>query len=675
MFWPFSVNEPFLAAGPALTGAGSKNRILPDAYPMTLLAIIVLFGSASLLVRQRFRLRADESVLYGGLLAFLEIILFMQALGLMSRLKPEPAWIATGTCAAINITAALWRCPFRPLRKPWLPPLLMRPVLLIVFVTAGLRFLLAWMLPPESWDGLGYHLPFVVRWVQQGNLDLTGFPGAQRYFAWNGELASTWLALLGGNLAWAKLFQILTLPMLTSVGSVLGRRLAGLRWAWPCAVAIAGIPVVLIQSGFSYVDVLYAAFWLTAAAAAVALAQTGHGRYFWAFAGACGLALGTKSTIYFLAPLILPLAFALWKQRRKYKPAWHSLILGLVLIVLAGAGSYIRNVMVTGNPIFPFGFSVAGIPLFKGILSSGDMPASIEHWFVPASWAWIVYPFWEKIRDVAGYTHLNGFGPLFALGWALLPLGILRSWKRRDGTGLAFLGLVPLTLLIFFWMQPVRIPRYMIFLAPLPIIGLAMGFRRPRGCWRSGIAVVWSLAILLGCIGVGAYMGRGPGPRYAWTSILSGRGIDAWTYYQKQYPALGQAWHALDQKTKPGDGVVINYSELMLPWWGMPPRARVQVVVFGDYPFPGVPSGRTEREWVAAVLGLSPRWVVVWSPSWNRGGEERLVQALERDSGRFRSIGRWDSPGFGWVVAYEVDLRGKAVSNVPGRTGHSSSLK
>lgn len=634
---------------------------------MTLLAICVLFGSAALLVRQRFRLRADETVMYGGLLAFLEIILFMQALGLASWLRPGPAWIATGACAAVNLAAALWRCPFRPLRKLRPLPQLMRPILLIVLLTAGLRFLLAWMLPPEGWDGLGYHLPFVVRWVQQGNLDLTGFPGAQRYFTWNGELASTWLALLSGSLAWAKLVQVLALPLLASIGSVLGRRLAGLRWAWPCAIAVAGVPVVLIQSGLSYVDVLYSTFWLTAAAAAIALAQTGRGFYVWAFAGAFGLSLGTKSTVYFLAPLLLPLTFALWKQRRKYKPAWHTVALSLGLIVLAGAGSYLRNFLVTGNPIFPFGFSAAGVPVFKGVYSSRDMPAYIEHWFVPSSWAWLVYPFWERVRQVVGYTQLNGFGPLFALGWGLLPLAFWRSQKRRDGTGLAFLGLIPLTLLFFFWMQPVRIPRYIIFLAPLPILGLAMSFRRPRVRWRSGIAVIWSLAILLGCIGVGAYMGRGPGLRFAWKNILSGHRVDAWTYYEKQFPGLGRAWRALDQKLEAGDIVAINYSELMLPWWGMPPRARVHVVIFGENRYPECPYGRTEQDWVEAVLRLSPRLVVVWSPAWNRGGEERLVRALEQQPGRFKSIGRWESPGFGWVEAYEVNRQGSGSLNLPGR--------
>jgi len=634
---------------------------------MTLLAVIALFGSAVLLVRQRFRLRADESGLYGGLLAFLEVILSMQALGLVSQLRPGPAWVVTGAFVAVNIAIALWHCPLRPLKKLWPVPRLLRPILLVVLLTAGLRLVLAWMSPPEGWDGLGYHLPFVVRWVQQGNLDLTGFPGAQRYYTWNGELVSTWLALLSGGLAWAKIVQALAWPLLASVGSVLGRRLAGIRWAWPCAIAVAGVPVILIQSGLPYVDVLYAAFWLAAAAAAVALAYTRRGVHFWAFAVGIGLALGTKSTLYFLAPLVVPLAAALWKARPRYRPAWSTWAWGFVLIVLSGAGSYVRNFMLTGNPIFPFGFSLAGLPLFKGIFSSGDMPAYIERWFVPSSWAWIIYPFWEKVRQVVGYTHLNGFGPLFALGWLLLPLTFWRAWKRRDGTALAFVGLIPLTLLFFFWMQPVRIPRYIIFLAPLPIVGLAMSFRRPPMGRRSLIAVVWGLAIVLGCIGVGAYMGRGPGPRFAWKNILSGHKVDAWKYYEEQFPGLGQAWHALDRKLETGDVVAINISELMLPWWGMPPRARVQVVGFGENPYPECPHGRTERDWVEAVLRLGPRYVAVWSPPWNHGGEERLGRALEQQPSLFRSIGRWRSSGFGWVELYEVFRPRTANSSFPVR--------
>lgn len=621
---------------------------------MTLLAILALFLSAGRLIRRWFHLRLDEAVLYGCLLAFFEVVVIIQVLGLASSLKPAPAWIATIACVGINFLIGFCRRPFPPSRRLWPIPLSVLVGLLAASLIAGARLLLAWVVPPDGWDSLGYHLPIVLQWVRQGNFDLAGVMGAQRYFAWNGELASTWLALLSGNLVYAKIVQVLSLPLLAAAGSVLGRRLAGLRWAWPCAVALPALPIVLIQSGMAYVDALYAAFWLAAAAAALGLARSGRSIHLWAFALAFGLALGTKSTIYFLAPLLLPLAAALIKAPRRPKRILAQTAGCLLLVALAGAGAYIRNAILTGNPIFPYSLTVAGVPVFKGIMSSTDMPAYIEHWFVSSRWGWIVYPFWEHIRGVIGYTHVNGFGPLFAIGWLLLPVAFARAFKRRDAQALAFLSLFPLVVLLFFTLQPVQLPRYIIFLAPLPIVGLAYSLSRAGRILRRAALGIWTIGIVLGCAGVVAYLYRAPGMRYAWHCILSGRSPDPWDYYSRQYHSAGKAWAALNLRLRPGDSVVVSSNELILPWSGIPPRAKVQVVIFGDCVFPQVPRGRTEEEWILEVESLGPRFVVIWSPAWNPGGEERLVRALASRGEPYMRIGRWDSRAYGWVEIYQL---------------------
>ena len=559
---------------------------------MTSIAILVLFASATLLVRQRSRLRFDETALYGGLLAFFEIVVAIQLLGLASALRPGTAWIATGLATAINLGAAFFRRPWRPLRRPWPMPRLLWPAVIIVGLTAGIRLLLAAFLPPEGWDSLGYHLPIVVRWMGQGHFDLAGFIGSQRYFAWNGELTGTWLALLSGGLAYAKVLQVLALPLLAAAGSIIGRRLASLRWSYATAIAFAGLPIVLIQSGLAYVDVLQSAFWLAAVAAALSLARSGRIVHLRAFALAFGLCLGTKSTLYFLAPLVLLLVAAIFFLKPRWIPRpGAELGLGLAIIVLSGAGAYVRNALLTGNPIFPFGLSLGGLKIFKGLLTTADMPAYIEHWFVPSRWGWILYPFWEHVRSVIGYTHLNGFGPLFALSWLVFPVSIAAAWKRRDAAVLATLALFPLVILAFFVLQPVQLPRYIIFAAPLPIVGLAAAFRRPSPRLFRAALLAWSVAIALGCGGVFAYLFRSAGVREASASLASFRKPDPWAYYAKQYPAVGAAWGALNARLEAGDRVVVNYNELMLPWSGLPPRAEVSLVVFGRCIYPQVPSG------------------------------------------------------------------------------------
>jgi hypothetical protein len=622
---------------------------------MTLIAVLALFASAVLLVHLRSRLRADEAVLYGCLVAFLEVVAVVQALGLASSLRTGPAWIVTGSAVLANLGGAFFRRPPRPFRRLWPMPRLLWLPLIVVSVTAGIRLLLAGFLPPDGWDSLGYHLPIVWRWVGQGHFGTSGFLGAQPYYAWNGELAGTWLALLGRGLALAKVVQALALPLLAATGSVLGRRLAGLKWSWACAIALPALPIVLIQSGIAYVDVLHSAFWLAALAAALSLARSGRTVHLWACAVAFGLCLGAKSTLYFLAPLVVILIAALFlmRPRRVARPAAQA-ALCLALVAVAGAGAYVRNTLLTGNPIFPFGLSLAGIKVFKGIMTTADMPASIERWFVPSSWGWIVYPFWEHARNVIGYTHLNGFGPLFALGWLFFPVSVGAAWKRRDAALLWTLALFPLVIVLFFVLQPVRIPRYVIFAAPLPVLGLAGALRGARKPLFRAALWAWSLAIVLGCAGVFGFLFRSPAVRAACGSLASGRRPDPWAYYAGQYPAVGRAWQALDARLRAGDRVVVNYNELMLPWSGLPPRADVRLVVFGPCVYPGVDFGRTEAEWLRAVKRAAPRFVVVWSPGWNPGGEGRLSTALAARAEAFHLLGRWESNDFGWVEIYEM---------------------
>ncbi len=522
-------------------------------------------------------------------------------------------------------------------------------------MTLAVRLLLAAAAPPDGWDALGYHLPFVARWVRQGGLDLSGWVGTHRYFAWNGDLLSAWLAFLdGGSLGAAKLAQVLGLPILAAAGSSLGRRLAGARWAAACGLALASLPIVLIQSGMAYVDVLYAAFWTAAVAASIAWAKTGRAAHLLAFAAGAGLAWGTKSTLFFLAPLLVIPAVALAKAAPCRKSAARLWAPASALAFAAGAGSYVRNFILTGNPIFPLGLTLAGHRIFKGIVSAADFPAAYERWYVPSSWGWLLYPFKETVRGVWGYTHLNGFGPLFALGWLLFAVSVWAAWKKRDSLRIAFLALVPAVIFLFLTLQPVRIPRYIIFLAPLPIVGLAAALGRARSRRLAAARILFSLAIIGGCAGVWAYIVRQPGYQYAWARLSSGNGIDAAGYYQAPYGSLGEAWAALDRELRPGDMVAINDGELSLPWAGTPPRADVRVVLLGRSPYPEAIAEETVEGWIAAIDRLGARFLVVWSPAWSPESGRRARQAARSRPDRFEPLIRTVSAAFGEVDVFRV---------------------
>lgn len=620
---------------------------------------LLLFASASAAAGAFFR-RFSEALLAGSVLACAEAVTFMTLLGWAGQLKPAPAIAATLLfCAAHAVIFFLRRRPGRPrfflkrlaLFAPW--PLW--PALALAAAVLAFRAALASALPFDSWDGLSYHLPILLRWLQQGNFDLAGWVGPARYFPWNGELLPAWLALLaGGGLDAAKLAQGLALPVWAAAGAVLGRRLAGARWELPAALALACLPIAVIHAGIPYVDLFYAAFWLAAAAAGLCLQRTGRPAYLFLYAAAFGLAAGTKSTLYFQLPLLLPLLSALYRHETlqdRIAPLAPALLL---LAAVTGATSYLHNWWTTGNPIFPYTFKFGVSIVFKGVITPGELLVSVEKWFVssPAGWLW--YPFLETMRGATVYSSENGFGPLFAAGWALWPYAIWRARLARDRGAWWFLLLLPVTALFFFGMHPTREQRYVIFLSAVPILGLAYLLRRASGKARTLAAAGWALGVIWGLAGVLNYAGMDGHTARAWKALRAGGRVEPYVYYREKFSALGEAWEALNSRLKAGDVVATNYGELLLPWSGLPARAKTLVVATKPLPYPQTLSAEGPDAWLALLDAQGARYFALWAPVWypDEGLAERAHIAAR--PARFKPLGKWTSADLGQVELYEL---------------------
>jgi hypothetical protein len=624
---------------------------------MSWIALAAMWASASGLLLRRTRLRGDEAFLAGGLAAVFEALAESTVLGWAGWLSPRPVLLLAAVTAGAQWFASALEDPV-PRRRadaavPWPWPL--RLAAGFALAVALFRLALAAAIPPESWDGLGYHLPLAWRWVSQGNFDLAGWSGPQRYFPWNGELLPAWMALLDGrSLAAAKLAQVLALPLLGGAGAVLGRRLAGRAWSAPCAVALAALPIAILHAGIPYVDALHAAFWLSAAAFAAAWDRSGRRVHLLAAALAFGLALGTKSTLYFMAPLAVPVLAPLVEGAERRRRFLRALPWAAALAFAAGGACYLRNWIETGSPIFPYALKLAGVTIFPGPSRPGELLVAVERWFVPAASGWLTYPLRETMRGAVRYSSENGFGPLFAAGWFLLPWSAFLAWRRRDRALLAFLALVPGTALFFLTLHPTREPRYVIFLAGVPIVGLAAALKGLRGRARLAAVALWSLGVVWGTLGVLDYAARDSGLLYAWSELKAGRRPDPDAYYERQYESLGRGWAFLNARLKPGDVVALNYGELMMPWAGRPPRARVEIVGRRPSDLPGTLWAASDDDWLDLLDRIDARYVVVWTPAWypDVGAVERATIAAHPE--RFSSLGDWRSPDFGRVSLFEL---------------------
>jgi hypothetical protein len=265
-------------------------------------------------------------------------------------------------------------------------------------VGLGVAYLIFLLRYPElGFDGIVYHLPEIVAWVQGGHpgsvvTTIQGLPvGA---YPVTDEVAIAWGAGIARSMVPVTLFTPLTLVLLLAAGWAGLRALRAPAWATALALAALAVqPLVLAQLTGPNTD-LPALAWLACEAALCALALQPKGGQVLPVSkpgsgvakqdltplyaggrippGAGGapparpsralllapaivaffLAIGTKTTV---GPLgLIVLAVAIWMLRRELRPLLVPLLAALALGIVAGGVWYLRNLFDDGSPLWPF---------------------------------------------------------------------------------------------------------------------------------------------------------------------------------------------------------------------------------------------------------------------------------------------------------------------------------
>jgi hypothetical protein len=295
-------------------------------------------------------------------------------------------------------------------------------------------------------DALTYHLPAAGFWLQTHRIGL--------YNTWFFNPANTYSPLAGSTfLAWLiapigadQLANFAQMPALIFIffGIVQIARALGVR---PAIAALAATGALLSRPFISEAilvkdDVFLAAFFL-AVVAGCARDRLADRLGPWRIGIALGLVFATKYTALLTAPLFLFLIDAPIRARWRWRDGLIAATCGLVV---AGPW-YLRNWILTGNPLYPVPISIGSLQVFAGM-------------FIPARST--------EMRTIAGawkaLTH--GFhSPSPALVIALLILWLttavlnLRAMAKDALLRLCVLG--PLIgLAIFFGLSHAALIRY-----------------------------------------------------------------------------------------------------------------------------------------------------------------------------------------------------------------------
>lgn len=522
--------------------------------------MIVLGASLLLLVAVGTRLArasgaADDSratrVVRAAIWAFAILVVVEAALGAAGRLEAPAslaalaavtAALALATRGRSSRLATVAREPLTPIDVAYLAAL---GAAIVFRAWAGLHkatFL---------YDTLSYHLHVPAAWLADRRLEIVpavfGDPAAA-YAPANLEL---WFAFLmaplrsdvlagSGQLPFAALAAAAIVAAVREGG---GRRGAALA----AALAFLLIPEIWQQARTAMTDLGMAALLLAALPFAFRLRRAATAGDLLTAAAALGLAVGTK---YVALPLAAPfvLAVALAAARGRSRPAALAAGIAVLLVLLATGGFwYLRNLVVTGNPLYPV--ATVGFPglydravmrawdyhlPIRDVGTLGEMLAAAGLGFVlvaalvliarrprPELWlaAALVGIFWLAVPYQESRFLLAAFGAAaVAIGRSAAGPGGELDWRLG---ALLLAGLVEFP----------TVERALIVPAGLAGGGAALGWRRVPARWRRPVAIGAVATLLAGGavgLGVGLHDYRARDPSYA----LGGELDDAWAWFR-----------------------------------------------------------------------------------------------------------------------------------------------
>ncbi len=355
----------------------------------------------------------------------------------------------------------------------------------VVVLFAGWRVFAAAVVGVQDYDGLSYHMPMVMSWVQDHRIGqripLNPFADA---YPGNLELHAAWVMAISGSAKFAGLAQAPFALVAWLAVLALGRR-CGLPRGW--AVAAAGIfmmmPSILSQIGMIYNDLAGAAMFVAGVHLAGRAADHLAGQRSWLPYGfvagvALGFTAGVKPGFVFGAGAALVLVvFIAWRRSRSWRRALAVLALIAVPIAVLGAPFYLRNIILFHNPLAPFALHAGPINLpglldLKATVIGPSTPKEMRHLgplITPAIWfGYQVDPGFLRVQ--------NNYGVLWPLmmlpalvGWLGLVL-----WRKRT----RYYAVVLLPMAGVFLSHPTPwIFRYTIFIVAPAVVALCLGLR------------------------------------------------------------------------------------------------------------------------------------------------------------------------------------------------------
>ena len=444
----------------------------------------------------------------------------------------------------------------------------------------------AYFLPPRGIDDLAYHLPTIFEYVRSHEIRLLPTSMCSTFaFPENAELLFMWPVMFTHDQRWVDGVNV-PFVLLSVMGSYALLRQFGIREkdSLFAALLYALCPVVIMQAGVSYVDIIVALFLLLSLYYSILFHEHGRTPDLFMAGLSIGLMCGMKYTAILLAmplqALILP---ALWQGKRR---RWFGY--AAVIIVTAGWW-YVRNAVVLGDPFYPMQ-ELASRPRAVRGTQGGSM---VENFLYNL-------PFWitrYPLADSGVGSYDGGFGLIFwGMGFSSWMYVVGRSFFAAGRTKLSFIvtmAYLPLGFAILLILPPQWIDvdgRLAMFIVVIGLYAFCEVLRLMRD--DGYVAIIKTSCILLSLITV-SLMSVTFRPSYRLTNAVSHavRGVEGSEYRYlaealEPHAVLGPAWELLDLLSR-DDGQGLNCaiaSDTVVQWPSPVYGTRLQNCVLNMHP-------------------------------------------------------------------------------------------
>ncbi len=230
----------------------------------------------------------------------------------------------------------------------------------------GVLVLVRALAPPlgDDWDSLAYHLAIPKLYLSHGGIYYVPFASHSNFpFTW--EMLYT-LGLGFGSIALAKLFHFAAWILLLWATHSLARRYFSAVSAGIATLVFAGIPIAAWEATSAYVDLATALYTLLVVYALLNYSSTRDRRWALAAGLLAGIGAGTKMTA--LAMIGVAFVWVLWPEKGEKLASRLKLALGTsVVAALVTAPWYIKTLIYTGSPVYPFLYGVFGGRNWSGL--------------------------------------------------------------------------------------------------------------------------------------------------------------------------------------------------------------------------------------------------------------------------------------------------------------------